>query len=270
MRNKHPYSLLSLFGVSDEKKLNKSKFPRSRVKEANESSLLEQLCRRFSLNEILAATFNFDSNLVIGRDGSGTVYKGFMDDGNLVVAVKRLSSFLLSRKEVVEEFRNDVQLLCQLRHQHLVSLIGFCDEEDETILVYNYMTNGSLYDHLHGNNGYDPLSWKQRLEICIGAAWGLHYLHSGAKRAIIHRDIKTKNILLDDQLDSKLSDFGLSKIGPLSMSNAPIKIQLPRSHSSTITSFGGRVGYWDPELFLNATLVTDKSDVYSLAKWRQH
>ncbi|XVF81752.1 hypothetical protein PTKIN_Ptkin15bG0181500 [Pterospermum kingtungense] len=257
MRNPLP-CICCLSGVS-ERASNKAKSHRSRVKA--KSSLPEQLCREFSLDEIEAATYNFDSNLIIGKGGSGVVYKGFLDDGQrtLVVAVKRIQP---GSSEHTEEFRNEVQLLCQLRHQHLVPLIGFCDEEDEQILVYKYMSNGSLYDYLHGSTGRDPLPWKQRLEICIGAARGLHYLHTGAKRAVIHRDIKTKNILLDDQLVSKLSDFGLSKIGPYSMSSAPLRIELPSLDEEVSTRMVGTFGYLAPE-FLRANFVTDKSDVYS-------
>lgn len=264
MGNPLQYSFLCFFGVS-ERKLKKNKSAGNKVKLAK-SSLPEQLIRQFSLDEIRAATYNFESNLIIGRGGSGVVYKGFLDDvdlGTSVVAVKRLVAARSSGHTGIEEFRNEVQLLCQLRHQHLVTLIGICDDKDELILVYNYMSNGSLYDCLHGI-GRDPLPWKQRLEICIGVARGLHYLHTGAKRAVIHRDIKTKNILLDDQLVSKLSDFGLSKIGPYSMSNAPLRIELPSLSEEQISSaFGGTIGYLDPEFFVNSTLVTDKSDVYS-------
>ncbi|OMP11303.1 hypothetical protein COLO4_03901 [Corchorus olitorius] len=273
MRNNLLYCSLSLIGVS-ERTLNKIKLPRSRAKSANEASLPEGLCRQFSLKEIRASTFNFDSKFVIGRGGSGDVYKGVMDNGTLVVAVKRLKPRTSSRareKLGLEEFRNEVKLLCQLRHQHLIYLIGFCHEKDEKILVYNYMSNGSLYDRLHNSIGYDPLSWKQRLEICIGPARGLHYLRTGAKRAIIHRDIKTNNILMDGQLVPKLSDFGLSEIGPSIVPNAPLKLVddhkweyhlIRESIESLSTTVVGTFGYLDPEYFLTGVLNL-KSDVYS-------
>ncbi|XWS36841.1 hypothetical protein CRYUN_Cryun20dG0120400 [Craigia yunnanensis] len=255
------HSFLRFFGVfvsgDSERISNKIKSPRSRVKA--KSSLPEQLCRQFSLDEIRAATSNFDPNLVIGMGGSGVVYKGFIDDGT-VVAFKRLMPESSRQKGL--ELQNEVQLLCQLHHQNLVSLIGFCDEKYEKILVYQHMSKGSLHDYLHGT-GHDPLPWKQRLEICIGPARGLHYLHAGAKRAVIHRDIKTKNILLDDQWVSQLSDFGLSKIGPFSMSNAPLIIELPPSDELMSTTMLGTIGYLDPEFFINNNLVTDKADVYS-------
>ncbi|TYH63786.1 hypothetical protein ES332_D07G218500v1 [Gossypium tomentosum] len=230
------------------------------------SSLPQHLYRRFSLHEIRVATKNFDSHLVLGKGSSAVVYKGFFDDGASVFAVKYLQHGS-SRQTMLEDFLNEAQLLCQLRHQHIVSLIGFCDEGDKIIIVYNYMSQGTLFDHLHGTGHHDPLPWKQRLEICIGVACGLHYLHTGAKRAVIHRDIKTKNILLDDQMVSKIADFAWSKIGPFSLSNAPIRIELPPLDEIDLETgqlgLLGTLGYMAPELFKDTTLVTEKSDVYS-------
>ncbi|OMP05218.1 hypothetical protein COLO4_08984 [Corchorus olitorius] len=120
-----------------------------------------------------------------------------------------------------QEFRTEVQFLCQLRHPNLVSLIGFCDEKNQMMLLYEYSGKGTLYDHLHG--AHDPLPWNERLKICIGAARGLHYLHTGTKRAIIHRNINSSSILLDQEWGSKLSDFGYSVLGPFSMSNTSKK-----------------------------------------------
>ncbi|KAE8690129.1 hypothetical protein F3Y22_tig00110926pilonHSYRG00111 [Hibiscus syriacus] len=247
---------------ASESKSKKIKHPTT--KGNGKPSFPEHLYRRFSLDENRAATDNFDSNLVLGKGGSGVVYKGFFDDGASVLAVKRLMG-----SSILEDFRNEVQLLCQLRHQYLVSLIGFSDAGDEKIVVVDYMTQGSLFDHLHGIRQVDPLTWKQRLEICIGAARGLHYLHAGAKRAVIHRDIKSSNILLDDRMVSKIADFALSKIGPFSLSNAPIRVELPSPEDMDVdtsrTRIFGTLGYLAPEFLHEATptLVTDKSDVFS-------
>ncbi|GKV53993.1 hypothetical protein SLEP1_g60503, partial [Rubroshorea leprosula] len=122
------------------------------------------------------------------------------------------------------QFLTEVQLLSQLHHQHLVSLIGFCYEGNGRILVHEYMKHGTLRDYLQGRE-FDPLPWKQRLLICKGAAQGLHYLHTGAKYAVIHRDIRSSHILLDETWTARLSDFGLSKMGPLSLSKSLIRLQ---------------------------------------------
>ncbi|XP_052179944.1 LEAF RUST 10 DISEASE-RESISTANCE LOCUS RECEPTOR-LIKE PROTEIN KINASE-like 1.2 [Diospyros lotus] len=198
----------------------------------------------FSYNELQEATNNFDSRKEVGDGGYGSVYKGKLQDGRFV-AVKRLYDHNYKR---VEQFMNEVEILTRLRHQNLVTLYGCTSRQcHELLLVYEYIPNGTVADHLHGDRAKPgSVSWGTRMSIAIETARALAYLHASD---IIHRDVKTSNILLDNNFCIKVADFGLSRLFP---SNA--------THVSTAPQ--GTPGYVDPE-YHECYQLTDKSDVYS-------
>ncbi|KAI8566822.1 hypothetical protein RHMOL_Rhmol02G0072100 [Rhododendron molle] len=206
----------------------------------------------FLLDEIKMATHNFDDARVIEIGGFGKVYQGYINNGATVVAIKRLNA---ESQQGAREFWTELEMLSELRHTHLVELIGYCKEGHEMIVVYEFIPRGTLTDHLYKRrttktNTSTSLTWEQRLNICIGAAHGLEHLHAGTNQIFIHRDVKTTNILLDENWVAKISNFGLSK-GPTSLSITHIS-----------TAVKGTFGYLDPDYFDTHRLTT-KSDVYA-------
>ncbi|KAM1148601.1 hypothetical protein ACFX2B_028984 [Malus domestica] len=209
----------------------------------------------FHLAELSTATKHFSTENKIGAGSFGIVYKGKLADGR-EVAIKRGNTSTKTKKfqEKESAFDSELALLSRLHHKHLVKLVGSCEVNDERLLVYEYMSNGSLHDHLHGKNNVQENScivnsWKMRIKIALDAARGIEYLHNYAVPTIIHRDIKSSNILLDANWNARVSDFGLSLLGP-------------ESDQEIMSSKAvGTVGYIDPEYFVSNVL-TAKSDVY--------
>ncbi|KAK4746358.1 hypothetical protein SAY87_012670 [Trapa incisa] len=201
-----------------------------------------------TFQELCAATQNFNPDSLLGEGGFGRVYKGKLESKNQVVAVKQLER---NGFQGNKEFLMEVLMLSTLHHPHLVNLVGYCCDGEQRLLVYEYMSNGSLEDHLlELKAGARPLDWRTRMKIALGAAKGLEYLHEKADPPVIYRDFKASNILLDDDFNAKLSDFGLAKLGPTG----------DKTHVSTRVM--GTYGYCAPDYALTGQLTT-KSDVYS-------
>ncbi|XP_013604404.1 PREDICTED: wall-associated receptor kinase-like 8 [Brassica oleracea var. oleracea] len=199
----------------------------------------------FSSNDLDKATDRFNASRILGQGGQGTVYKGMLEDG-MIVAVK-VSKAL--KEDNLEEFINEIILLSQINHRNVVGILGCCLETEVPMLVYEFIPNGSLFDHLQNPSEYFPMTWKVRLCIACEVADSLSYLHSAASVPIYHRDVKSTNILLDEKHRSKVSDFGISR-----------SVAIDDTHLTTIVQ--GTVGYVDPE-YLQSSHFTGKSDVYS-------
>ncbi|CAK7325864.1 unnamed protein product [Dovyalis caffra] len=213
----------------------------------------------FGVAELAAATNNFSLENKIGAGSFGVVYRGKLSDGR-EVAIKRGETGQKMKKfqEKESAFESELAFLSRLHHKHLVRLVGYCEDGDERLLVYDYMKNGALYDHLHDKDNIEKSSslinsWKMRIKIALDAARGIEYLHNYAVPPIIHRDIKSSNILLDANWTARVSDFGLSLMGPES----------ERDYNYRPTKAAGTVGYIDPEYY-GLNVLTAKSDVYGL------
>ncbi|KAL9859774.1 putative LRR receptor-like serine/threonine-protein kinaseRLK-Pelle-LRR-I-1 family [Arabidopsis thaliana] len=200
--------------------------------------------KKFTYAEVLTMTNNFQK--ILGKGGFGIVYYGSVN-GTEQVAVKMLSH---SSAQGYKQFKAEVELLLRVHHKNLVGLVGYCEEGDKLALIYEYMANGDLDEHMSGKRGGSILNWGTRLKIALEAAQGLEYLHNGCKPLMVHRDVKTTNILLNEHFDTKLADFGLSRSFPIE----------GETHVSTVVA--GTIGYLDPEYY-RTNWLTEKSDVYS-------
>ncbi|KAL3849316.1 hypothetical protein ACJIZ3_011198 [Penstemon smallii] len=214
--------------------------------EDKELRALELQTGYYSLRQIKAATNNFDNSNKIGEGGFGSVYKGVLSDGT-VIAVKQLSA---KSKQGNREFVNEIGMISALQHPNLVKLFGCCIEGNQLLLIYEYLENNCLARALFGRPEQRlNLDWPTRNKICIGIAKGLAYLHEESRLKIVHRDIKATNVLLDKDLNAKISDFGLAKLD-----------EEENTHIST--RIAGTIGYMAPEYAMRGYL-TDKADVYS-------
>lgn len=200
----------------------------------------------YTLRELEVSTNEFSDENVIGEGGYGIVYRGLLED-NTLVAVKNL---LNNRGQAEKEFKVEVEAIGRVRHKNLVRLLGYCAEGAHRMLVYEYVDNGNLEQWLHGDVGpCSPLTWEIRMNIVIGTAKGLTYLHEGLEPKVVHRDIKSSNILLDRQWNPKVSDFGLAKL-------------LGSERSYVTTRVMGTFGYVAPE-YASTGMLNERSDVYS-------
>ncbi|KAJ6834405.1 putative serine/threonine-protein kinase [Iris pallida] len=200
----------------------------------------------YTLRELEDATNMFADENVIGEGGYGIVYHGVLAD-NSQIAVKNL---LNNRGQAEREFKVEVEAIGRVRHKNLVRLLGYCAEGAHRMLVYEYVDNGNLEQWLHGDVGpSSPLTWEIRMNIILGTAKGLTYLHEGLEPKVVHRDVKSSNILIDKQWNSKVSDFGLAKL-------------LGSERSYVTTRVMGTFGYVAPE-YASTGMLNERSDVYS-------
>ncbi|XVF39270.1 hypothetical protein PTKIN_Ptkin01aG0021400 [Pterospermum kingtungense] len=200
--------------------------------------------RKFSYSELANATDNFKDVRKLGQGGFGGVYKGFLRDSNSYVAIKKVSS---GSQQGIKEYVSEVKIISRLRHRNLVQLIGWCHDKKQLLLVYDFMPNGSLDSHLFTKNSL--LKWEVRYKTAQGLASGLLYLHEGWEQCVVHRDVKSSNVLLDSDFNAKLGDFGLARL-------------VDHAKGSLTTAVAGTMGYMAPECHLTCK-ASKQSDVYS-------
>ncbi|KAI3987592.1 hypothetical protein MKX01_021504 [Papaver californicum] len=200
--------------------------------------------RRFLLRELISATDNFSEERKLGEGGFGGVYRGFINEMDLAIAVKKISR---GSRQGQKEYITEVRIISRLRHRNLVQLIGWCHESGEFLLVYELMPNGSLDSHLFGRRS--PLMWAVRYKIALGLASALLYLHEEGEQCVVHRDVKSSNIMLDSNFNAKLGDFGLARL-------------MDHELGLQSTGLAGTLGYLAPE-YINTGKASKESDVFS-------
>uniref|UniRef100_A0ACD5ZDB6 Uncharacterized protein n=1 Tax=Avena sativa TaxID=4498 RepID=A0ACD5ZDB6_AVESA len=226
--------------------LNGGVFLQQQMRSYNGTSTCASGFNIFSKEDLEKATDNFAADRVVGRGGHGIVYKGILED-KTVVAIKKSK---MIEEAPTKEFAMEMFILSQINHKNVVKLLGCCLEVEVPMLVYEFVSNGTLYHYIHGSKGLDSgTAFETCLRIAVESAEALAYMHSSASPPILHGDVKTANILLDDKLTAKVSDFGASKLAPTDEAKMATLVQ-------------GTCGYLDPEYLMTCRL-TDKSDVYS-------
>ncbi|GLT31604.1 hypothetical protein SLA2020_063330 [Shorea laevis] len=236
-------TLLAYVIMRQRKKVNK------RAKRANLTSINDDFemgtgPRRYSYQDLVSATNNFSQDRKLGEGGFGAVYRGYLADVDMLIAIKKISK---GSKQGKKEYVTEEKTISQLRHRNLVQLIGWCHERSEFLLVYEFMSNGSLDSHLFGKRS--PFPWHIRYKITLGLASAILYLHEEWEQCVVHRDIKSSNIMLDSSFNVKLGDFGLAKL-------------MDHELGQITTGLAGTFGYLTPE-YISTRKASKESDVFS-------
>ncbi|GLT46887.1 hypothetical protein SLA2020_206160 [Shorea laevis] len=227
-----------------ERKKIKKKAERMNLTSINDDFEKGTGSRRFSYQDLASATNNFAEDRKLREGEFGAVYRGYLSNLDMLIAIKKISR---GSKQGKKEYVTEVKIISQLRHRNLVQLIGWCHDKSEFLLVYEFMPNGSLDSHLFGRRS--PLSWAVRYRITIGLASVILYLHEECEQCLVHRDIKSNNIMLDSNFNVKLGDFGLAKL-------------MDHELSLMTTGLAGTLGYMAPE-YIRTRRASKESDVFS-------